>query len=128
MLCLTQRGSARHPPALPNRFSIRARAIFNVTQTGGCEQAIALYRKAADEAKAAGDSPYSTLFLMNLGACQVGVFKFQAASQTITEAKELAEEMRDRKKITGLKVNMSSLFSRMGNLSEAMKLAEEAAR
>ncbi len=124
-------GRAAHTPRRSPANSVFQpvnRALFNVAQSAGYGAAIPAYRASADAAIAMGDFDYSVKFLNNLGACQMGIFQFQAALKTLTEARQLAESGGYRAMVASLNSNISSLYEQMGNLSDAAKAAEEAAQ
>ncbi|MDQ6678208.1 MAG: tetratricopeptide repeat protein, partial [Acidobacteriota bacterium] len=87
-------------------------------------QAIPLWKDAADRAIELGDFEYAAKFLNNAGACQISLFQYKDALNTLERSRLLTERTGDRESLATLNTNIASLYLQMGNVQSAALAAE----
>ena len=82
------------------------------------------YREAARQAEQAGEMYFARRFLNNLGACQMALFQYRDALNTLEHVRVISENSGDPHLLAGLNINISSLFLQLGNVASAAAAAE----
>ena len=94
---------------------------------GRLAQAILTFQKAAGSAHLAGDYPDEAKALLGAGACQIRLFLYRPALQTIGQAEELAIRGKNLDVAGGAASNLATIYSELGDFERAEKSAAEAA-
>src|ERR1700733_14631533 len=71
------------------------RADHESLATGKIAEALQLYQRAYRTAAAASDTVFQNHFLNNIGACQLALFRYHDAEQTLVQVRILAEAAHD---------------------------------
>src|SRR5437016_10219492 len=94
-------------------------------KSGDFRTAESLYRQGYQEAVRRGDKLAAVRYLMSVGGCQFGGYRYRAALSTFLEARDLAEAIVDRQDLGAIAGNLSSLYLQVWDVSAAMRAAEE---
>src|SRR5882672_10049653 len=118
----------RSPDSSPwwNQDSIHIqKEALRLRKAGDFRAAESLYRQGYQEAVRLGDRLAAVRYLMSVGGCQFGDYRYRAALSTFLEARGLAETIRDRQDLGGIAVNLSSLYLQVWDVPAAMRAADE---
>lgn len=98
---------------------------LRLRKAGDFRAAEDLYRQGYDEAVRLGDQLAAVRFLMSVGGCQLGQFRYREALSTYLKARELAEAAGDREDLGAIAGNLSSVYFHVWDIPAAMRAAEE---
>jgi CHAT domain-containing protein len=115
---------AAAPTSVNRRLHRQAVKIFKLYSAGRYVEAISYYREAASQAEQAGDLFFTRKFLNNLGACQIAIFQFRDALNTLEHARAVSETSRDPQFLADINLNISSLFLQLGDVESSAVAAE----
>ena len=87
--------------------------------TGGFHDAAILAQQGYRDALRAGEPQIAARFLGNLGGCRFALHQYREALQTYLEARTLAEASHDNATAGNLDLNISSLYSQLGQMDAA---------
>ncbi len=93
---------------------------------GDLELALARFQASLASYEALGETAYVGPLLNNIGRLQVELFDDAAAEGTLTRAKALCSEQRDRHHLIIIEVNRARLMLRSGEAMKALRTAEDA--
>ncbi len=94
---------------------------------GKLPEAIHAFERAAGEAKRSGDRKEEAAAIVAVGGCQIRLHRYSAGFKTSTRAKDLALQAGDFTTAGRADVNISSIYSQLGDFEGAKATAEEAA-
>jgi CHAT domain-containing protein/tetratricopeptide (TPR) repeat protein len=97
-----------------------------VFRTGDFDDAATLAQQGYRDARAAGESQLASRFLNNLGGCRFALHRYREALQVYLEARTLAEAAHDNAGAGNLNFNISSLYSRLGQMDVATEAIDRA--
>lgn len=124
-----QRATVRSPQPNDPRQIEALRALMNqgnaLFTARRYVEAAQVHEKARSEAKKLRDPRFAVRSLANLGACQVGMFRYREGMKAYLEAKRLAERVGDLGTAAGLAANISTLYLEMREVNAAVQAAEE---
>lgn len=98
---------------------------LRLRKAGDFRAAEDLYRQGYDEAMRRGDQLAAVRFLMSVGGCQFGQFRYREALSTYLNARELAVAARDAEDLGAIAGNLSSVYFHVWDIPAAMRAAEE---
>jgi CHAT domain-containing protein len=98
--------------------------MFKLYSTGHYVEAISRYREAAVRAERAGDLVSARKFLNNLGACQLAIFQYREALNSLEHARFISEQSGNPQFLEDINLNISSLFLQLGDVESAAIAAE----
>ncbi len=101
------------------------RADHEFLSTGRTEEALKLYQQAYRAAVAANEPVYQYRFLNNIGACQLTLFRYSEAEQTLLQVRRMAEAAYDDQVIGSADGNLAGVYRQMDDLSAAEIYARE---
>jgi tetratricopeptide (TPR) repeat protein len=119
------------PPRMPplatrGQRSVRADLLTaqlkqsgQVYRTGDFHNAATLALQGYRDALRAGEPQLASRFLNNLGGCRFALHQYREALQVYLEARNLAESTHDNAGAANLDFNISSLYSRLGQMDAA---------
>jgi CHAT domain-containing protein len=106
------------------RFFAR-QADQKALNAGQLSEALKLYRKARHISQASSDLALQYRLLNNIGACQLALFRFQDAEQTLLEVRGIAKRSHDDALLGGADSNLAGVYAQMNNLAAAEVYARE---
>lgn len=124
-MSLNLMGSRTLLPAFSSGFAQKRQELEQIWKQGNYAKGLTDYRIAAENSRKAGFATDQLWFLHNLAGCQIGMFRFQSALKTMTQEKELAGQIRDKRILAVLGSNMSAIYEQLQNLPDAEIAAEE---
>jgi CHAT domain-containing protein len=80
---------------------------------GKIQEALALYQRAYRAAVAAADPVFQYKFLNNIGACQLALFRYHEAEQTLLKVRRLARAAHDDLSLGSTDSNLAALYAQM---------------
>ena len=95
---------------------------------GHFAQAIISFEKAAEFARLSGNSDDQATALLSEGACQIRLFHYRSALQTIGQGQNLAARAKSLDRAGVAAADLATLYSELGDFERAEKSAAEAAR
>ncbi len=98
---------------------------LRLRKAGDFRAAESLYRQGYQEAVRLGDKLAAVRYLMSVGGCQFGDYRYRAALSTFLEARDLAEAIRDRQDLGAIAGNLSSLYLQIWDVPAALRAAGE---
>ena len=135
ILTLWMTGS-RPPTAIPPRspdpshwwdqgsLQIQKEAL-RLRKAGDYRAAESVYRQGYREAVRLGDKLATVRYLMSVGGCQFGDYRYRAALASFLEARDLARGIGDRQDLGAIAVNLSSLYLQVWDVPAALRAADE---
>jgi CHAT domain-containing protein len=117
-------GAARRD-ASRRLFTGRLQEVRGLWNQGRCAEAIPRLRRAAIDARKAGEPKFHRVFLDGLGACLLTTFQSQEALKAFLESRELSIEAGHLDEIVRLDLNISSAYSQAGNREDSAVAAEQ---
>jgi tetratricopeptide (TPR) repeat protein len=90
-----------------------------VFRAGDFLNAAALAEQGYRDALAAGEPQIASRFLNNLGGCRFALHQYREALRVFLEARKLAEAAHDNAGAGNLDINISSLYSHLGQMDAA---------
>ncbi|MGA2737877.1 MAG: CHAT domain-containing tetratricopeptide repeat protein [Bryobacteraceae bacterium] len=90
-----------------------------VFRTGDFHDAASLAQQGYSDALRAGETQLASRFLNNLGGCRFALHQYREALRVYLEARALAEAAHDNAGAGNLDFNISSLYSRLGQMDAA---------
>jgi len=100
----------------------RARYEMNA---GRLREALALYRKALQQADASGVDDLRLRYLNNIAACELRLFRFKDAQKTLIEARRIGFETNNIEMIAAVDGNLATLSLQTSDFSTAEMYARE---
>jgi CHAT domain-containing protein len=104
------------------------RADHEFLSTGRTEDALKLYQRAYRAAVAASDTVFQYRFLNNIGACQLTLFRFSEAEQSLLNVRKMAEAAHDDQAVGSADGNLAGVYRQMDDLPAAEIYARESLR
>ncbi len=108
-----------HPTAQRQRLSDKLRRFVQLFQAGDYRSAETLAEQGYREAIAAGQSQIAASFLCNVGGCRFAEHHFQGALDAYLQAQKIADASHNSTLAGKLDVNISSLYSHLGQMDAA---------
>jgi CHAT domain-containing protein/tetratricopeptide (TPR) repeat protein len=109
-------------------LAARLKQSGNVYRTGDFHDAAALAEQGYRDALGAGEPQLAAQFLNNLGGCRLALHRYREALQAFLDARKLAEELGDNATAGKLDINISSLYSQLGQMDAATEAIGRAMR
>ena len=91
----------------------------NVSRQGDFRDGATLAQGGYRDSRSAGETQIAAQFLNVLGGCRFAVHQYRDALQTYLEARKLAEASHDNATAAKLDLNISSLYSHLGQIDAA---------
>jgi len=101
------------------------RADHEFLTAGRTLDALELYKEAYRAAVSASDPVFQYRFLNNIGACQLTLFRYNDAQQTLLKVRTLAGRARDYAVLGSVDANLAAVSAQMDDLSAAEMYARE---
>jgi CHAT domain-containing protein len=95
---------------------------------GKLSDALALYQLAYRQAEAGSLDDLRQSYLNNIGACQLALFRYKDAAETLHRVRKRAEALANTSLLAGADANLASLYDQTNDLSSAELYAREALR
>jgi CHAT domain-containing protein len=92
---------------------------------GDVPGALALFERARAFAGRTGDATSERRILNDVGACELALFKYDAAAATLLKLRESSKRARDYPVLAGSNANLAALFTQTDNLAAAEFYARE---
>ena len=118
LLCSLSDGSGQDA-----RFHSR-RAQYEIAN-GSAVRALEFYQMAYLEVVMASDSNLKYRVLNNIGACQMALFRYREAAQTLLQVRRSAEAGHDAALLGDADGNLAAVYTQMGDLPTAEMYARE---
>ena len=94
-------------------------------KAGDYRSAEELYKYGYEEAVRRKDPVAAVRFLISVGGCQLGDFRYRDALATLLRARSVAQESGVRTELAGIALNLSSVYTQMWDYSAAVQAAED---
>ncbi len=93
--------------------------------TGKYQEALDLYQLAYRLAAAASATRIQDYFLNNIGACQLALFRYNDAEQTLVQVRQLADAAHDDQTLAGADGNLAAVYVQLDDIAAAEMYARE---
>ncbi|HVN06171.1 MAG TPA: CHAT domain-containing protein [Bryobacteraceae bacterium] len=113
---------AAFPNPLKATLAQFARSYFD----GHIAAAAGLARRGCQQASLAHLPHWEARFLQNLAGCQLALHQYQEALRNFVAARQLAEAARDPSTAGKIEINISSLYTQLGQIDAALDAAAHA--
>jgi CHAT domain-containing protein len=94
-------------------------------RAGDYASAEKLYQQGYEGAVQRHDPIGAIKYLMSVGGCQIGEFRYRAALETLLRARSLAASVGDKADLGGIAVNLSSVYTQMWDYGAALQAAQD---
>lgn len=101
------------------------RADHEFLAKGRMREALKLYQQGYRAAVAAADPVFQYRFLNNIGACQVKLFLYDEAEQTLVQVRKLAEAAHDDQTLASADGNLAAVYVQLDDMPSAEVYARE---
>lgn len=115
----------RHP-ARKNLLTTQLKETAKAFRAGDFRGAAALAQQGYGDALSGGEPHLAARFLGNLGGCRFVLHQYKEALQDYLEARRLAEALHENTTAGRLDLNISSLYTQLGEIEAALEAASRA--
>ena len=105
--------------ARTEKLTAQYQQSYKVFRTGGFRETVALDEQGYRDALRAGEPKIAAQFLNGLASCRFALHQYREALQTYLQARKLAEDSGDNITAEKADFNISSLYSRLGQMDAA---------
>ncbi len=133
MLCFAQAGlrsarQIRNTALFADQFDSAFAAGEKQKKSGRFAEALDIFSRAARLAHHAGDIDREAKALLRVGGCQIRLFQYGAALETLGTVRQLALQANDNFLAGAAAVNLSTIYTQLGDLALAAKEAQISVR
>lgn len=120
------RGQAANAVSGPTSFQKLITEGRHLRDTGKVPEAIRVAQRAEKEARNSKDRNGEAQALVLLGGCEIRLYRYSSAFQTLKKAKETALKAGDHTFAGAAAANISTIYSQLGDFESAKASADEA--